>query len=172
MDWRVQGTLSPTDFIVREYLHTRDVANSTALGWLDQVIRKARCEGRMAVRADVTPRAIGPRAMPTVVIVDVEEVPRHYRLRLVGTAMVRLTGRDNTGRTFEEMAEEHREAHAFFVSVLDRLVSRRRPLIFTGNLFYRDMEWVRYRCLACPLSQDGERVDRIVAAFEMLPGAA
>ncbi|MFC3230531.1 PAS domain-containing protein [Marinibaculum pumilum] len=162
--------MSPTDFIVQAYRGSRDVASSANLGWLDRIIQAARSEGRMVSRADVRPRLIGPRAMPTVVIIDVEEAPRRYRLRLVGTALVRLSGRDNTGRTFDELADEHREANAFFIETLDRLTDRRHPLIFTGNLFYRDMEWVRYRCLACPVSDDGERVDRIVAAVELLPG--
>ena len=125
MDWRVQGTLSPTDFIVQAYRGSQDVANSPNLGWLDRIIQRARAEGRLVSRADVRPRLIGPRALPTVVIIDVEEAPRRYRLRLVGTALVRLTGHDNTGRTFDELAEEHREANTFFIETLDATTGQR-----------------------------------------------
>lgn len=171
MDWRVQGTLCPKDFVVQDYRPTADVTDSPALGWLARVIAAAKTEERLPGRADVTPRAIGPKAMPSVVMVDVEAAPRRYRLRLVGTALVRVGGRDNTGRYFDDLGEEQREANAFFISVLDRLVSRKRPVIFTANLFYRDMEWVRYRCLAAPLAGEDGEVDRVVAAIEMLPAA-
>lgn len=169
MDCRVHGTLSPADFVVQEYRPASSVTDSPALGWLAQALGQARLEGRLLGRADVTPRQIGPKAMPNVVMVDVEPAPRRYRLRLIGTALVRAGGLDNTGRYFDELAEEQREANAFFVAVLDRLVSRRRPLIYTANLFFRDMEWVRYRCLAAPLAGEDGNVDRIVGAAEILP---
>ena len=169
MDCRVHGTLSPTDFVVEAYRPATHVTESPALGWLAQAIEQVRLEGRLLGRADVTPRQIGPQAMPNVVMVDVEAVPRRYRLRLIGTALVRAAGLDNTGRYFDELAEEQREANGFFVKVMDRLVSCRRPLIYTANMFFRDMEWVRYRCLAAPLAGEDGQVDRIVGAAELLP---
>lgn len=154
--------------MVREYAPAAELEESPVLGWLARLIEATRREGRLPRRQEIGPRRIGARAMPGVVMLDVGEAVPRYRLRLVGTSMVRLAGRDRTGQYLDELAGELGDAHGFYMRLADRLVAQRRPLLFTANLFHLGQPWLRYRCLACPCSDDGGRVDLIVGAVERL----
>ena len=171
MDCSVPGGSAGGDFVVREFTGSEEVAQSPALGWLAALILQARQEGRLPRRQDIGPRRIGPQAMPGVIMVDVEQEPRRYRIRLVGTRLVKLSGKDRTGQYFDALAGELGDSHGFYMRLMDRLVTQRRPLLYTANLFHRGLPWVRYRCLVSPFSSDGEQVDLLVGAAEPLtPG--
>lgn len=171
MDCSVPGGSAGGDFVVREFGGSDEVARSPTLGWLAELILQAEQEGRLPRRQDIGPRRIGPQAMPSVIMVDVERQPRRYRIRLVGTRLVKMSGKDRTGQYFDELGPELRDSHGFYMRLMDRLVSQRRPLLYTANLFHRGLPWVRYRCLVGPFSSDGEQIDLLVGAVEPLtPG--
>ena len=58
--------------------------------------------GRLPGRAAIHP-AHFKRHLPTVSLIDVSRAPRDYRLRLAGTGLYGVYGREITGRTLDEI---------------------------------------------------------------------
>ena len=137
-----------------------------SLGWLAGLVTAAGAEGRLPCRDEISPRAIGAAALPTVLLLDLQGTPTRYLIRLVGTELVHLSGRDNTGRFFDEIADQHGGANPFYLSLLDHLMATRQPLLVTANLFYRNRDWQKFRALLSPVAGSGGNVERIVGAFD------
>lgn len=163
------GGPRPRGFGLHAFSAAPDMLESEALGWLASLLLQAKDQDRLPTRAELSPRRIGAAGLPNMLMMEVEGEPPRFLLRLVGTRLVRLAGRDNTGRYFDELAAEHRDAHPFYQRVLARVAIQARPLVVTANLFYHGRDWLGFRALVAPLSSDGDRVDRIVGAIEFDP---
>lgn len=108
--------------------------------------------------ADVVP------VLPWLVIYDVEDEPRRYKIRLQGTGISEAVGGDGTGRYLDEfpgMTESMQR--------LDQLVLLGRPY------FVRDLpmpwsvrDYKRHHLLALPFSSDGSTVDTIMLGLSFV----
>ena len=118
---------------------------------------------RLPSRWQIDPAAI-PQLLPYITLVDVlGREPRGFRRRLIGTHITAATGRDNTGRTFDEIyapevAERMAEAYS-------APVDRRRPVRVLGRGTRLDRTQTRYEAVYMPLASDGERVDMVLAGI-------
>src|SRR3546814_1218404 len=75
-------------------------------------------------RADIDPSMI-PAVLPNIGLFDVEDAPRRYRIRLMGTQIVTWYGCDITGRYLDEIDFGGRTGFPF--SLLDQVVDRCVP---------------------------------------------
>ena len=100
--------------------------------------------------------------LPNVFLIDVEEAPRRYRVRLMGTALVHWSGRDLTGRHVDEMTDQVLEA-------LDELVTTWEPWLVTGEYEKKTDRVILYELLALPLSSDGATVNMILGGITQVP---
>ena len=143
-----------------------DLARSPKLKWLAELVDRSRLAGRLPRIEEVTPRLIGPTALPTVMIVDVEGRPRRYRIRLVGTDLTRMAGRDATGRFFDELADRQGAANAFYLRQFDHIADSGDTVLITADLYYRRNDWQHFRAIWAPLAGSDGAIERIACALE------
>lgn len=111
-------------------------------------------------KAEIDPVDI-PHLLGHIFIYDVEQSPRDYVMRLFGTALTELFGRDVTGNRFAEIFPEEindptiREEY-------DAVVDRWTPIAACRDARWSQKEHIRYERLLMPLSSDGRVVDRLL----------
>jgi len=118
-----------------------------------------RREGRLPGRADIDPNRF-KRHLPTISLIDVIGVPRTFRVRLAGTQLYGLHGRETTGLELEQV---HGPDEApYWRAELEKVVADRRPNFGVRSLAARDTGALSILWLRLPLAADGENVDMIL----------
>lgn len=115
----------------------------------------------MPSRADIDPTELRALVL-NVMLYDVVEPGRLYRIRLVGQAIVDFVGANNTGK----MAGDGMPPGAArsMVEILNSVVTRRAPRFRVGSAYWhRAKAHRRFEACFLPLSSDGETVDKILA---------
>lgn len=110
-------------------------------------------------RADIRPDAI-KRLLPTVSLIDVKRDPLKFRLRLAGTGLYTVYGREITGRTLEEVYATG--AAEYWRNELTKVVTDRRPAVGVHNLSWRGASHMSILWLRLPLASNGRDVDMIL----------
>ena len=122
----------------------------------------AKRAGRlMPSRADIDPAELRGLVL-NVMLYDVVEPGRLYRIRLVGQAIVDFVGANNTGKMAGDgMAPE---AARRMIDTLDSVVANRAPRFRQGSAYWhRDKAHRPFEACFLPLSSDGDTVDKILA---------
>jgi hypothetical protein len=96
--------------------------------------------------------------LPNVFLIDIEEEPRRYRVRLMGTALVHWSRRDLTGCHVDEITDQ-------VLAALDELVTTWEPWLVTGEYEKKSDRVIVYELLALPLSSDGATVNMILGGI-------
>jgi hypothetical protein len=126
----------------------------------------AYLEGRRGTRRFAARRDIDPLEfsyiLGNVVLLDVEHEPLRFHYRLVGSVLAAGTGYDLTGSYVDDHPDV--EYRAYVLARYRETVVSRRPTGGTYDLFL-DRKLRQYQCLRVPLSDDGETINMIVAAF-------
>ena len=101
--------------------------------------------------------------LPTLFMLDVEGAPPRFRVRLLGTGVVRLIGRDNTGRYLDQIIEAKKLAAALgpYLTVVEsgRPIAKRGPLVWVDH-----RNWIETEALFLPVSRSGHSVDMILGS--------
>ena len=119
-----------------------------------------RRNGRtMPSRADIDPLDI-PRLLPFVVLVDVLNDPRDYQYRLVGTDVTESIGVDFTGTRLSE-SNSKKVFERIWVDY-DRAADEHQPVYTEDRVAWQGREFLRYKRIALPLSDDGEQVNMLL----------
>jgi hypothetical protein len=108
----------------------------------------------MPRRSDMTPRDL-KNVLPNLVVFErVSENPSRYRWRLVGTAVTKVAGHENTGKTFEEtVPPQHMER---WVSCCDLVLDGGQPLRFLGRVHLQERSYLHAENLFVPLANDND----------------
>ena len=115
--------------------------------------------GSLPGRSHLDPCAM-KRHLPTVSLIDVRSGPGRYRLRLAGTGLYGVYGREITGKELDEVYAP--EAAAYWRTELDRVVEQGRPGVGCHSLSWRGQSHLSLLWLRLPLASDGRRVDMIL----------
>lgn len=115
--------------------------------------------GQLPSRAAIHPQHF-KRHLPTISLIDVLAEPRDYRLRLAGTGLYSVYGREITGRTLEDVYAP--PAAAYWRGELDKIVDSRRPGVGVHNLAWRGAAHLSILWLRMPLASNGQDVDMIL----------
>lgn len=124
-------------------------------------------DGHPPRRADIDPSAM-PDLLPNIFLVDIEEGPRRYRVRLAGSAVIECFGEDMTGRTVDtfDLGKDRS-------SILDHYeqVAKCGEPSYDRHQFWTDAygQHLSYERLLLPLSSDGEHVDKLLGCIFQLP---
>ena len=114
---------------------------------------------RLPGRRDLDPGGM-KRLLPTVSLIDVVPDPLDFRMRLAGTGLYGVYGREITGRRLSDI---YNTAAADYWRVeLGKVVSERRPAVGVHNLAWRGASHLSILWLRLPLASDGEAVDMIL----------
>jgi hypothetical protein len=115
--------------------------------------------GKLPGRASINPGHF-KRHLPTVSLIDVFGAPRDYRLRLAGTGLYGVYGREITGRGLEDVYAA--PAAAYWRTELDKIVESRRAGVGVHNLAWRGASHLSILWLRMPLASNGRDVDMIL----------
>ena len=118
-----------------------------------------RQDGRLPSRAAIHPQHF-KRHLPTISLIDVLSEPRDYRLRLAGTGLYSVYGREITGRTLEDVFAP--PAAAYWRTELDKIVESKRPGVGVHSLAWRGATHLSILWLRMPLASNGRDVDMIL----------
>ena len=122
---------------------------------------------RLPARASIHPAQF-KRHLPTVSLIDVRTHPRDYSLRLAGTGLYSVYGREITGRTLDQVYNA--AAADYWRAELDKIVEQKRPGVGVHNFAWRGAGHVSILWLRLPLSTNGEDVDMILG-YDALIGS-
>lgn len=130
--------------------------------WVVEYWQSKRRNDRLPGRGDVDPLDF-PNLLGSIALIDVDQsgVEIDYRIRLWGTRITEIFGRDHTGRRLEEVAapgtfEELRKR-------FDTCVTEHRPVFAFRAITLASPEKVATRRLLLPLAGDGSTVDLLFA---------
>jgi hypothetical protein len=84
------------------------------------------------------------RHLPTISLIDVRQDPRDYRLRLAGTGLYGVYGREITGQTLEEVYNA--ASASYWRAELDKVVDQGRPGVGVHNFAWRGAGHLSPRC--------------------------
>ncbi len=118
-----------------------------------------RVGGRLPARRQIHPDDF-KRHLPTISLIDVKPDQNDYRLRLAGTALYGVYGREITGRTLSEVYNT--QAAAYWRDELDKVVKERRPGVGVHSLTWRGAGHLSILWLRLPLASNGSDVDMIL----------
>ncbi|MFT4254411.1 MAG: PAS domain-containing protein [Caulobacter sp.] len=121
----------------------------------------------LPARIDLHPSGI-KRLLPTVSLTDVVREPRDYRMRLAGTGLYGVYGREITGRKLDEVYNS--AAAEYWRKELDKVVDERRPGVGVHSLAWRGAPHVSILWLRLPLASNGKDVDMILG-YDAVVGA-
>jgi len=108
------------------------------------------------------------RLLPTVSLIDVLGSPRDYRMRLAGTGLYGVYGREITGKSLSEVYNT--AAAEYWRKELDKVVDERRPGVGVHSLAWRGAPHMSILWLRLPLASNGKDVDMILG-YDAVVGA-
>jgi len=114
---------------------------------------------RLPGRRHLDPAGI-KRLLPTVSLIDVSHAPLEFRMRLAGTGLYGVYGREITGKRLSEIYNS--SAADYWRSELGNVVAERRPAVGVHNLAWRGASHLSILWLRLPLASDGDEVDMIL----------
>jgi hypothetical protein len=118
-----------------------------------------RQSGRLPGRASIHPEHF-KRHLPTISLIDVLPNAGGYRIRLAGTGLYGVYGREITGKTLDEVYNS--AAADYWRAELDKVVEQRRPGVGVHNFAWRGAGHLSVLWLRLPLSRNGQDVDMIL----------
>jgi len=127
-----------------------------------------RANGRLPARRDIDPGKF-KRHLPTISLIDVLAEPLDFRMRLAGTGLYGVYGREITGRALNEIYSG--SAVDYWRSELAQVVRERRPSVGAHNLAWRGASHLSILWLRLPLASNGRDVDMILG-FDAVVGMA
>lgn len=114
---------------------------------------------RLPGRGDVDPAAL-KRLLPTVSLIDVRREPLDFRVRLAGTGLYSVYGREITGRGLADVYNA--AAAAYWHEELTAVVEERRAGVGVHSLSWRGANHLSILWLRLPLASNGRDVDMIL----------
>lgn len=119
-------------------------------------------DGRRApARHDIDPTEI-PDLLGYVGLLEVQDSPRDFRVRLNGTEVTRMMGREITGKWCSEVTTGDDGERC--KRVFDIVVDDWSPAIVETSLAFCGKPYTGQTFVALPLSADGHRVDTMITA--------
>ena len=120
--------------------------------WLGKRVR-----GRIPLKRDIDPVEFKPGWLPNLFMYRVED--GRFRCVLVGTRVVQVSGRDQTGKFLDEVLPR---AHAASRQRLfERAVRDRVPVYYVGPALTPNPKYPRVSRLLLPVSSDGAGSDHV-----------
>jgi len=123
---------------------------------------------RMPARKDVDPVQI-PRYLSDLMLIDVQNDPRRFRYRLIGTRIVSASAEDRTGQFFDDVYffKHYPETFEHYNLVVDNAAPHLSLEPFRN---YSNNTSYQAKRLILPLANDGETVDMLMVYFHFTTG--
>lgn len=103
-----------------------------------------------------------PGLLPYIWLINVFRTPWRFQFRLIGTGIVKFTGRDSTGRWCDEVYPNFETTDAY--RYMRHCADTGRPLYRTAKLLSNpDRPYTKAERLYLPLAADGATTDIILS---------
>ena len=109
----------------------------------------------------IDPLHMPRECLPFLSVFEVEREPLRFRTRLVGTALVRELGEDQTGCYVDEVSGARGQ-----LARLTWCAHRGRPYFASHRATFSERSYKHYNALVLPFADGTGAVSRIVAVFE------
>lgn len=140
------------------------IASELEYDGLAELLRYWQLVGRGGLpgRADIDPADI-PQLLSNVILIDVQRAPIRFLVRLCGTEVDRLLGRNFTGCYLDDMAVPYFERDI----LLDyaEVVLHKKPSLTRRTISRPKGDWLTYQRLLLPMSSDGWTVDKLLGGL-------
>lgn len=140
---------------------TLEEARSASLRQFYAYWQQKRGDRALPAKSSIDPAEIKD-VLPYLIIAEVFDHPLRVRYRLVGTEIVKLRGREFTGKWLHEV-----QWNPVFLERLIReyrvLINERQPLLGVDDLYSADGPSMAYEWGMFPLGDDGEHVSHCLA---------
>ncbi|WP_417316994.1 PAS domain-containing protein [Emcibacter sp.] len=113
----------------------------------------------MPARIDIQPAELAS-ILPLLVLVDVEQNPERFKIRLMGTETVKVMGEDLTGQYLETLHD-----HEKLTQHMLWLVESHKPYLSCDTMSWKNKNYLSYYALALPLSDNDRDVNMILFGF-------
>ncbi|MBU6297080.1 MAG: PAS domain-containing protein [Alphaproteobacteria bacterium] len=138
------------------------VFESPFLAELLEIWRKQAGERPIPRRREMTARALKTHLTQIAIFERVSEEPSRYRTRLMGTKLAQILG-DMQGKFLDDAAPP--ETVERWHTVLDLVLSEKRPLRFFNPVAYKQREYLQAESIGAPLTEsDGPPTMVLVCA--------
>ena len=125
-----------------------------------------RREARLPSRCDINPFRL-KRQLPTISLINIDPAGQ-FRLRLAGTGLYTVYGREITGRSLDEVYSG--PAADYWREQLEKVTRDRRPLVGCHNLAWRGSPYLSILWQRLPLASNGCDVD-IILGYDAIVGS-
>lgn len=131
-------------------------------------------QGKCGARSAPTRREIDPteiaRLLPHLFLIDAVGSPPRFRYRLIGTAVVELTGRDLTGHFVDENLEPTK--FAALIKPYETVIRHVRPVAKSGRtIWIENREALEVEVLLLPIATTPDAVAMILGSVVRLGDA-
>ena len=125
---------------------------------------------RLPARTNIDPIQI-PALLPNVMLVDVEQPATRFRFRLVGSAIVKLLGKDCKGSYVDEIRLSDEEDLEDILADYLAVLTTSAPICKRRSVMTADNRQFLYERLLLPLASDGTMIDCLLGGvyFEEQP---
>jgi hypothetical protein len=142
------------------------IVRESALVALHGYWHNKRIDGRLPSRAAIDPGEI-KSLLPWIFIIGVNQEPRQFSYRLIGTGIVDFLGRDFTGRKIDEQL--YGTNTKMMVDIFSSAVDRRDATAVRCPVFYAPgREFFEVCWSMLPLSADGVVIDQLLCGYRPL----
>lgn len=118
-----------------------------------------RGDRQLPARADIDPIDI-PQFLSNIGLVEVEQRPRRYRYRLVGSFIIAMCGENFQGRYLDEA--QYGPYRTLLETLYGTATDNRRPVLSEAVFHYDSEQPLTIRRLILPLAQDDEAPVNII----------
>lgn len=115
--------------------------------------------GRLPTRADIDPMDI-PKLLPNVVLLDVQDGPRDFCYRLIGTGVVHHLAEDLTGKWMSSL--DHQRAPSRIWDSCEKVVETACPLLSAIPYVGPHAEYLYGEDIILPLAGEQGAVDKLL----------
>lgn len=137
----------------------RDLSDPMVLEILNYWYAK-RGDRRMPTPADIDPIDFA-RYMPNLMMLQVEYEPFRLTYRLIGEKVAHTHGANYRGRSVLDIDEEAPKFGTLLFELYKAVAELRRPVGVGGELKFAGTGLMNFEAVYMPLSEKGERTDRI-----------
>lgn len=141
-------------------------AEDASLSSLYTLWQDRRRQGRLPSRGDFAVEDLAPW-LGNVSLVDVVGQPPRFRWRLIGSTIVAKLGRDSTGRWFDELYDG--DVLDGYVAAYSVSIDRRDAAFYRGDLEFVGRDFLTFRSVHLPLSDDGITVNMLMLCLSFEP---
>jgi len=123
---------------------------------------RERCKDRLfPSRHDIDPLEF-KYVLGNIMLLEVQYDPIRFLVRVHGSNMVERARYDMTGKTIDQLpSSEYRD---YVLERCHQLLRDRKPIALVSERVLDERMW-RYEVLWLPFSDDGERIDRLMAVL-------